>query len=214
MSRRGNSSPASPLRVLVVEDDSATTHALELLLRHQGHEVLMASNVDEALRHVASEPDVILLDLMLPDGDGMHVLEAVRERGLKSRVVVITGVGDADHLDRVHLLKPDALLKKPVDFFQILAKLVPVVKVHDFKGESYIERDLALITVTVTPETRSEVIETTNLFRGRVVDVSRESIIVELAGTEEKIEAFIDLMRDHGIKELARTRVIAMARGA
>ena len=95
-----------------------------------------------------------------------------------------------------------------------LAKLVPVVKVHDFKGESYIERDLALITVTVTPETRSEVIETTNLFRGRVVDVSRESIIVELAGTEEKIEAFIDLMRDHGIKELARTGVIAMARGA
>ena len=125
MSRRGNSSPASPLRVLVVEDDSATTHALELLLRHQGHEVLMASNVDEALRHVASEPDVILLDLMLPDGDGMHVLEAVRERGLKSRVVVITGVGDADHLDRVHLLKPDALLKKPVDFFQILEKLLP-----------------------------------------------------------------------------------------
>ena len=49
----------------------------------------------------------------------------MRERGLKSRVVVITGVGNADHLDRVHLLKPDALLKKPVDFFQILEKLLP-----------------------------------------------------------------------------------------
>jgi len=94
-----------------------------------------------------------------------------------------------------------------------LAKLVPVVQVHDFKGQSYIERDLALMMVGVTPETRSEVIETTNLFRGRIVDVSRESIIIELAGTEEKIEAFIDLMRDHGIKELARTGVIAMARG-
>ena len=95
-----------------------------------------------------------------------------------------------------------------------LAKLVPVVQVHDFKGQAYIERDLALIMVGVTPESRSEVIETTELFRGRVVDVSRESVIVELAGTEEKIEAFIDLMRDHGIKELARTGVIAMARGA
>jgi acetolactate synthase-1/3 small subunit len=94
-----------------------------------------------------------------------------------------------------------------------LAKLVPVVKVHDFKGQAYIERDLALMMVAVTPETRSEVIETTNLFRGRIVDVSRESIIIELAGTEEKIEAFIDLMRDHGIKELARTGVIAMSRG-
>lgn len=95
-----------------------------------------------------------------------------------------------------------------------LAKLVPVVQVHDFKGEAYIERDLALISVAVAAGKRSEIIETTNLFRGRVVDVSRESVMIELAGTEEKIEAFIDLMREHGIKELARTGVIAMARGS
>jgi acetolactate synthase-1/3 small subunit len=94
-----------------------------------------------------------------------------------------------------------------------LAKLVPVVKVHDFKGTAYLERDLALMTVSVTPQNRSEVIQTTNLFRGRIVDVSRESMVIELAGTEEKIEAFIDLMRPHGITELARTGVIAMARG-
>jgi acetolactate synthase-1/3 small subunit len=94
-----------------------------------------------------------------------------------------------------------------------LAKLVPVVHVNDFKGSAYIERDLALITVNVTRETRNEVIETVELFRGKVVDVARESVVVELAGTEEKIEAFIDLMREHGIKELARTGVIAMARG-
>ena len=95
-----------------------------------------------------------------------------------------------------------------------LAKLVPVVQVRDFKEEAYIERDLALLTVTVTPENRSQVIETTNLFRGRVVDVSRGSVMIELSGEEEKIEAFIDLMKDYGIKELARTGVIAMARGA
>jgi len=94
-----------------------------------------------------------------------------------------------------------------------LAKLVPVVQVRDFKGAAYIERDLALITVSATADNRGDVIQTTNLFRGKVVDVGRESVVVELAGTEEKIEAFIDLMRDHGIKELARTGVIAMARG-
>ena len=94
-----------------------------------------------------------------------------------------------------------------------LAKLVPVVSVNDFKQAAYIERDLALITVSVTPENRNNVIETVKLFRGKVVDVSRESVVVELAGTEEKIEAFIDLMNDYGIKELARTGVIAMARG-
>ena len=95
-----------------------------------------------------------------------------------------------------------------------LAKLVPVVSINDFKGSAYIERDLALLTVGVSRENRNEVIDTVKLFRGKVVDVSRESVVVELAGTEEKIEAFIDLMKDYGIKELARTGVIAMARGA
>ena len=115
-----------PVRVLVVEDDSATNHALELLLRHQGYDVTMATSVHEALKLVESEPNDVVLDLMLPDGDGMRVLEAIRQKRLKSRVVVVTGVGDADHLARVHLLMPDALLRKPVDFFQILEKLSKV----------------------------------------------------------------------------------------
>jgi acetolactate synthase-1/3 small subunit len=94
-----------------------------------------------------------------------------------------------------------------------LAKLVPVVKVRDFKDASYIERDLALITVGVSAEQRNQVIEVANLFRAKVVDVAKSSVIVELAGTEEKIEAFIELMKPYGITELARTGVIAMARG-
>jgi acetolactate synthase-1/3 small subunit len=94
-----------------------------------------------------------------------------------------------------------------------LAKLVPVVKVRDFKGAAAVERDLCLVTVTVNPEQRSEVIEIVNLFRGRVVDVAKTSLMVEIAGTEEKIEAFVELLKPYGIKELARTGVIAMARG-
>jgi acetolactate synthase-1/3 small subunit len=94
-----------------------------------------------------------------------------------------------------------------------LAKLVPVVKVRDFKDSSYIERDLALITVGVGPEQRNQVIELATLFRAKVVDVSKASVIVELAGTEEKIEAFVELVKPYGITELARTGVIAMARG-
>ncbi|MGH7214886.1 MAG: acetolactate synthase small subunit [Tepidisphaeraceae bacterium] len=94
-----------------------------------------------------------------------------------------------------------------------LAKLVPVVNVQDFKGTAYIERDLALITIDVGQERRSEVIEIVNLFRGKIVDIGTQSLVVELAGTEEKIEAFIELVQPYGIKELARTGVIAMARG-
>ena len=94
-----------------------------------------------------------------------------------------------------------------------LAKLVPVVNVVDFKEMAYIERDLALITIGATTEQRGDVIEIVTLFRAKVVDVAPESLIVELAGTEEKVEAFIELMKPYGITELARTGVIAMARG-
>src|SRR3954471_16530444 len=94
-----------------------------------------------------------------------------------------------------------------------LAKLVPVAKVKDFKDTAYIERDLALITVGVAAEHRSEVVEMANLFRGKVVDVAATSLMIEIAGTEGKIDAFVELLKPYGIKELARTGVIAMARG-
>jgi acetolactate synthase-1/3 small subunit len=94
-----------------------------------------------------------------------------------------------------------------------LAKLVPVVKVRDYKGAAYVERDLCLVTIGVGPEHRSEVIEIISLFRGHIVDVARQSLTVEIAGTEEKIEAMVELLKPYGIKELARTGVIAMARG-
>lgn len=94
-----------------------------------------------------------------------------------------------------------------------LAKLVEVVQVHDFKDTAHIERDLMLLTVSVHPEKRGEVIELIALFRGHIVDVSVESLMIELSGTEEKLEACVELLKPYGILELARTGVIAMGRG-
>src|SRR5580700_9652003 len=94
-----------------------------------------------------------------------------------------------------------------------LAKLVPVTKVKDFKGTRYIERDLALITVAATAETRGQIIEVATIFQGKVVDVADTTMVIELTGKEDKIEDFVELMKPFGIKELARTGVIAMARG-
>jgi acetolactate synthase-1/3 small subunit len=94
-----------------------------------------------------------------------------------------------------------------------LAKLVAVVSVLDYVGSAYVERDILLLNVAVAPEKRSEVLEIVALFRGKVVDVAEKSVIIELAGTEEKLEAFVELLRPYGITELARTGVIAMARG-
>jgi acetolactate synthase-1/3 small subunit len=94
-----------------------------------------------------------------------------------------------------------------------LAKLVATKSVRDFAGSAYIERDLALVTINCNAEKRREVVEIVELFRGKVVDVAPESIMVELAGTEDKLEAFIDLMKPYGIEQVARTGVIAMPRG-
>jgi len=96
-----------------------------------------------------------------------------------------------------------------------LEKLVTVVKVLDFSKENFVERDLMLIKVSTEGQgKRSEVKELTEIFRGKIVDVSAGHVMIELSGPESKIEAFIDVMRPLGILELVRTGRIAMSRSA
>ena len=94
-----------------------------------------------------------------------------------------------------------------------LAKVVPVVKVRDYGPLAYVERDLMLVRVQVGPQKRPEVVDLVNLFRARVVDVAPDSLVIELSGPEQKLEALVELLRPYGIRELARTGVIAMPRG-
>ena len=94
-----------------------------------------------------------------------------------------------------------------------LAKLVPVQSVRDLEMTTYVERDLALITVKVDPAQRREVLDLAGSFRGRVVDVAPDSMMIEISGSEEKVEALVRLMEPYGIKEMARTGVIATTRG-
>jgi acetolactate synthase-1/3 small subunit len=94
-----------------------------------------------------------------------------------------------------------------------LEKIVTVVKVVDISSQDYVERDLMLIKVKAPPGgKRSEVRELTEIFRGRIVDVGPEEVVIEISGRENKIEAFIDRMRPYGITELVRTGRIAMVR--
>lgn len=94
-----------------------------------------------------------------------------------------------------------------------LAKIVEVVKVVDFVGSSYVERDLMLVKVQVGPAQRNDVMSIIQLFRGHIVDVALDSMTIELTGNEQKLEACVELLRPFGIEELARTGVIAMSRG-
>ena len=94
-----------------------------------------------------------------------------------------------------------------------LDKIVSVVRVEDISSENYVERDLMLIKVKASSERRAEIALLVEMFRARVVDISADTMMVEVSGQESKIEAFIDLMRPLGIVELARTGRIALIRG-
>jgi acetolactate synthase-1/3 small subunit len=94
-----------------------------------------------------------------------------------------------------------------------LEKLVDVIKVSDVTGEGTITRELALIKVKATSANRSEIMQTVDIFRANIVDVSADSVTVEVTGDEQKITSLYQLLRGFGIKEIARTGVIAMTRG-
>ena len=94
-----------------------------------------------------------------------------------------------------------------------LYKLVNVIDVQDVTNQPAVIRDLALIKVKAKPEQRAEVSSLAAIFRGKIIDVAPDSVIVELTGTEDKIESLVELLRPLGILELVRTGNVAMMRG-
>jgi len=94
-----------------------------------------------------------------------------------------------------------------------LYKLVNVLLVENITGEPAIVRDLAMIKVGATHEARSHVLELASVFRGRVVDVSPESLTIEITGAEDKIDGLLEVLRPYGVLEMVRTGIVAMRRG-
>ncbi len=95
-----------------------------------------------------------------------------------------------------------------------LHKLINVIKIQDLNEWESIDRELVLFKVNAPPERRHEVIEIANVFRAKVIDVGRNSLTIEATGSSDKLQAMEDLFRAYGIKELARTGKIALARGS
>jgi acetolactate synthase I/III small subunit len=93
-----------------------------------------------------------------------------------------------------------------------LAKIISVVKVQDFADRPIVARDLMLISISAAPEKRGEILALIEIFKAKVVDIGPKFVMVEVSGSESKIEAFIDACRPYGIKNLARTGTIAMSR--
>jgi len=140
-----------------------------------------------------------------------HISGMLASRGFN---IDSLAVGETEHHDLSRMTfvvhGDDAVLdqvRKQLD------KIVTVVRVEDISVENFVERDLMLIKLNCPPMKRPEISLLVETFRGRVVDIQHDNVMVEVSGTEGKVESFIDLMRPYGIIELARTGRIALVRG-
>ena len=95
-----------------------------------------------------------------------------------------------------------------------LNKLIEVIKVYDYADTAAVERELALVKVTATSDKRAEIMQISDIFRGKIIDVSERTLTIEVTGPSDKVDAFQNLLSPYGIKELVRTGKIALARGA
>jgi acetolactate synthase-1/3 small subunit len=148
---------------------------------------------------VDNEPGVLTRITGLFSGRGFNIESLSVAETIEpniSRVTIVTS-GDMYILEQI---------KKQLN------KLINVVKVLDFQGTPFVQRELALIKVRAKPEHRAEILRMVDIFRSRVVDVGAEYYTMELTGDEDKIAAFLELLKPMGIKEIAKTGAIALAR--
>ena len=122
------------------------------------------------------------------------------------------GPTDDESLSRITLTLDGAM--HPIDqVTKQLHKLVNVIKIRDLEPADTVARELALFKISADGASRGEVMQVVEIFRGKIIDVTRRSVIVEITGTWEKIEAFERMVRPFGLVEMARTGEIAISRG-
>jgi acetolactate synthase I/III small subunit len=140
-----------------------------------------------------------------------HISGMLASRGYNIDSLAV-GETEDPHLSRMTfvIVGDDSVLEQ---VRKQLEKIVTVVEVDDVSSQDYVECDLMLIKVAALPAKRGEISQLTEIFNGRIADISHDSVMVEISGKESKVEAFIELMRPFGIRELVRTGRIAMVRG-
>lgn len=111
-----------------------------------------------------------------------------------SRMIIVTNIDDVEQIQKQ------------------LNKLINIIKITNLSALSFVDRELALIKVS-TKSNRPAIMEIANLFRSRIIDVAEESVIIEVTGDIEKINAIVQLLTQYGIKEVARTGSVAVPRG-
>ena len=154
-----------------------------------------------------------ILSILVENKPGVlaRVAGLFARRGFNIQTLAV-GPTDDPTMSRITLTVDGAA--HPIDqVTKQLHKLIHVVKIRDLEPEETVARELALLKIAVDAESRPQVMQYTDIFRGKVVDVDKRSITVEITGTDQKIEAFEAMVRPFGLIEMVRTGEIAVARG-
>src|SRR5438270_4833261 len=154
-----------------------------------------------------------ILSLLVENKPGVlaRIAGLFSRRGFNIQTLAV-GPTDDPTLSRMTLTVDGAL--HPIDqVTKQLHKLVNVIKIRDLEPDETVARELALFKVSADGETRGQVMQFTDIFRGKVIDVSKRAVTVEITGTDDKLEAFERMVRPFGLIEMVRTGEIAISRG-
>lgn len=144
-------------------------------------------------------------------GIGARILALFNRRGF-SVLKMTSGVTNKPGYARI-TLTVDADDTSLDQIQKQIYKLIDVVKVKIFPHDNVVRRELMLIKVKATNETRSQIVQIADVYRGNVLDISPTSMVIEVTGSVEKLRGFIQIMEDYGVLEIAKTGITAMSRG-
>lgn len=158
--------------------------------------------------------DLHMISAIVEDRPGVlfKVTSLIRRRGFNIATITVGGT-EKENVSRITITMRGAP-RVVEQMVKQLSKIPDVIKIIELTPEDAVYRELAMVKVTAQdPARRSDVLNYISIFRARVIDASRDSLVIEIVGSPNKINAFLDLMKGFGIVELARTGTVALARG-
>jgi acetolactate synthase-1/3 small subunit len=162
---------------------------------------------------MAEEMHIIVLLVEDRPGVMFKVTSLIRRRGFNIDTIAVGG-SEKEGLSRITMtMRGDERVVEQL--VKQMSKVPDVVKITELKPTESVHRELAMIKVTSQdPVKKSDILNYISIFRGKVIDASKDSLVIEMVGNTKKINAFLDLMKGYGVLELARTGIVALGRGS
>jgi len=186
--------------------DGPASHPPEVAPAHAAPPARALPGTGDQHRHV-----LVVLVLDKP-GVLNRVSSLMRARNFNIESLAVSHTDQPDISRMTITLNGDDVLVEQA--IKQLYRLIDVLKVQDLTDEPTVEHELALVKVRAGDANRGEIVRIVELYRGRVVDISDTSIVVEATGTEAEVDALVALLRTYGVRELVRTGTVVMARGS